>query len=75
MKFRLADTAELRIAGCTMEMSRQVVQVAEHTHLAELRHARQHGKINRTVARLERPVERLERVAEFESVTSGLEIA
>ena len=63
MKFRIADTAELRIAVVHRNVH-QVVQVAEHTHLAELRHARQHGKINRTVARLERPVKRLERVAE-----------
>ena len=40
----------------------QIVQVAEHTHLSELRHPRKQGEPDISVHRLQRPIESLQRV-------------
>ena len=64
MKFSITDTAEFSIAIVHGDVH-QVIQITEHTHLAELRHARQHSKMNGTVARLERAIECFERITKF----------
>ena len=64
MKFSITDTAEFRIAIVHGDVH-QVIQITEHAYLAELRHARQHSKINRAVARLEGTVKSFECVTEF----------
>ena len=64
MKFSITDTTEFRITVVHGDVH-QVIQITEHTHLAELRHAHQHGKMNRTVARLEGTVKSFECVTEF----------
>ena len=64
MKLRITDTTEFRITVVHRDVH-QVIQITEHAYLAELRHARQHGKMNRTVARLEGTVKSFECVTEF----------
>ena len=64
VKLRITDTTNFCILIHHGYIT-QVIQITEHAHLAELRHARQHGKMNRTVARLEGTVKSFECVTEF----------
>ena len=64
VKLRITDTTNFCILIHHGYIT-QVIQITEHAHLTELRHARQHGKMNEAVTRLERAIECFERVTEF----------